>query len=209
MERILLYISEAILFFLGWYGDSLDRSGQGKAPSCCWIAMPPTEAAVRRAGALVAIAAASALTRLPAAEHAALALLLHAVFLLGCAAVQLAPAHRAVASLARRAAEAARGMARGASSAARMRWAGFAGIVLLCPLLVAGDVRTEAAALDRVEDFVLYLMFLEGVWAIHLSMVTGRGTPPPPPLAAVAAEGEKLDGGEVNGVAPQSARALV
>ncbi|CAN6250165.1 unnamed protein product [Urochloa humidicola] len=71
--------------------------------------MSRAEAAIRRAGPLMALAAASALMGFPAGAEHAMLLALHALFLLGCAAVQLAPAHRAVAGLARRAAEATRG----------------------------------------------------------------------------------------------------
>jgi hypothetical protein len=150
--------------------------------------MPQTEAAIRRAGALVA----SALMRLPAAAvHVSLAL--HVLFLLGCAAVQLAPAHRAVAGLALRAAEAARarGVAALGASGAGLRRAGLAGI-LLYALHDAADVRTdvaaaeEASSLDKVKAFILFLVFLAAVWAVYLSMVTGRGAPALPRPSAAA-----------------------
>lgn len=75
---------------------------------------------------------------------------------------------------------------------------------------MAGDVRTEVAAyaetsLNKVKDLLLFLMFLAAVWAVYLSMVTGRGAQPPRPAAAE----EELDGGEVNAMAPWPARALV
>ncbi|CAL5070008.1 unnamed protein product [Urochloa decumbens] len=157
--------------------------------------MSQAEAAIRRAGALVALASASALMGFPAAEHPVL-LALHALFLLGCAAVQLAPAHRAVTVLAHRAAEAARRKALVAAAAAGLRWwwVGFAGIVLYS-LYEYADVQAEASSPDKVNAFLRFLLFLGAIWAIHLSMVTGRGAPPPRPSAAAAAED---DGGEIN-----------
>ncbi|CAD6262270.1 unnamed protein product [Miscanthus lutarioriparius] len=98
-----------------------------------------SEAAIRRAGAVVALAAASVLMAMgfPAVEERAhVVLALHAVLLLGCAAVLLSPAHGAVADLARRrrATEASRGTTSlGASArapAGLLRWLGFAGILL-------------------------------------------------------------------------------
>ncbi|KAJ1272812.1 hypothetical protein BS78_06G230600 [Paspalum vaginatum] len=154
------------------------------------------EADIRRAGLLVVIAAAAALTwllPLPAAEanKRVVLLALHAVLLLGCAAVQLAPAHRAVGDLLRRALPRAD---------AGLRWLGFA----LC-LYAAGDVgvRKAAAAADdnAKSSLVLFLMFLAAVWAVYLSMVTGTGKP--------AAE-EELDGGDADDdMAPFSAAPLV
>ena len=186
---------------------------------CYCIAMSQSEAAIRRAGAVVALAAASVLMAMgfPAVEERAhVVLALHAVLLLGCAAVLLSPAHGAVADLARRrrATEASRGTTSlGASArapAGLLRWLGFAGI-LLYVLYVAGDVaaRNKAAAeavaawLDTVRDFLLFLMFLVGVWAVCLSMVSGRAVPPPRSSAVAAvAEEEDPDGVEVNAMAP-------
>jgi hypothetical protein len=157
--------------------------------------MSQTEAAIRRAGALVAAASASALMRLPAGGHVSLAL--HVLLLLGCAAVQLAPAHRAVAGLARRAAEAARTreVAALGASGAGLRRAGLAGI-LLYALHDAADVRTDVAAeeeeeasVDKVKHFLLFFVFLAAVWAVYLSMVTGRGAPAPPRPSAAAQDG--------------------
>ncbi|CAL5030001.1 unnamed protein product [Urochloa decumbens] len=170
--------------------------------------MSTTEAAIRRAGAAVAGAAASALMRVPAPEaHEHVVLALHALFLFGCAAVQLAPAHRAAACLARRAAEeAARGIALGAS-AAGLRWVGF-GCVLLYAIYVAGDdvrAEAEASSVDKVKDLLLFLVFLTAVWAVYLSMVTGRGVPQPRPEE----EDDELRGGEVDAMAPRPARVLV
>jgi len=174
-----------------------------------------SDAAIRRAGAVLALAAASALIMgFPAvAARAHVVLALHAILLLGCAAVLLSPAHGAVADLARRrrATEASRGTTSlGASArapAGLLRWLGFAGI-LLYVLYVAGDVaaRNKAAAeavaawLDTVRDFLLFLMFLVGVWAVCLSMVSGRAVPPP--RSSAVAEEEDPDGVEVNAMAP-------
>ncbi|CAL5070004.1 unnamed protein product [Urochloa decumbens] len=157
--------------------------------------MSRAEAAIRQAGALVALAAASALMlRFPATGHAVL-LALHALFLLGCAAVQLAPAHRAVAGLARRAAEAARGKVLRASAAGLWRWVGFAGILLYAFYdYEAAEVRAEASSPVKVKAFLLFLVFLGAVWAVYLSMVTGSGAPAPRPSAAAAED----DGGELN-----------
>jgi hypothetical protein len=175
---------------------------------CCCIAMSQSqsEAAIRRTGAVVALAAASALMAMgfPAIEaRAHVVLALHAILLLGCAAVLLSPAHGAVADLARRATEAVRRTALGASARAPtglLRWLGFAGIVLYA-FYVASDVAArneaaaEAASLDTVKDFLLFLMFLAGVWAVYLSMIRERGGPPPRPAAAAE---EDPDYGEVN-----------
>jgi hypothetical protein len=161
--------------------------------------MSQTEAAIRRAGALVALVSASALTRLPAGGRVSLAL--HVLFLLGCATVQLAPAHCAVSGLARRVAEAARtrGVAALSASAAGLRRAGLAGI-LFYALHDATDVRTDVAAAeeasspDKVKAFVLFLVFLAAVWAVYLSMVTGRGAPALPRPSAAAED----DVGDLN-----------
>ncbi|CAN6236257.1 unnamed protein product [Urochloa humidicola] len=157
--------------------------------------MSRAEAAIRRAGALMALAAASALMLpfLAGAEHHAVLLALHALFLLGCAAVQLSPAHRAVVGLARQAAEAVRGKALGASAAGLRRWAGFAGIVFYALYEIA-DVQAEAEALGKVKAFLLFPVFLGAVWAVYLSMVTGRGAPAPQPSAAATED----DGDELN-----------
>ncbi|XP_066342915.1 uncharacterized protein [Miscanthus floridulus] len=182
--------------------------------------MSQSEAAIRRAGAVVALAAASALMAMgfPAVEaRAHVVLPLHAILLLGCAAVLLSPAHGAVADLARqrRATEAARGTAAlGASARApagfSLRWLGFAGIVLYT-LYMAGYVaaRNEAAAEavaawpDTVRDFLLFLLFLVGVWAVCPPMVRGRAAPPPRSSAVAAvAEEEDPDSVEVNAMAP-------
>ncbi|CAN6269297.1 unnamed protein product [Urochloa humidicola] len=159
--------------------------------------MSRTEAAIRRAGATVALTSACVLMRIPAPEaHEHVMLALHALFLLGCAAV---------ANLARRAAEAARGMALGAS-AAWLRRVGFAGVLLYALYYVAaGDVRAEASSVDKdkVKDILLFIVFLVAVWAVYLSMVTGRGGPQPLP------EEEELDGGEVGAaMAPRPAHTL-
>ncbi|CAL5070002.1 unnamed protein product [Urochloa decumbens] len=170
--------------------------------------MSRTETAVRRAGAAVALAAASALMRIPAPEaHEHAVLPLHVLFLLGCAAVQLAPAHRAVSALARRAAEAARGMALGASAAELLRWVGFDGVLLYALYVAGGDVRAEASVVDKVKDLIPFLVFLAAVWAVYLSMVTGRGAPQPRPAAEE--EDDELHGGDVDAMAPWSARVLV
>ncbi|CAD6262268.1 unnamed protein product [Miscanthus lutarioriparius] len=133
------------------------------------------------------------------AARAHVVLALHAILLLGCAAVLLSPAHGTVANLARRA------TALGAPARAPvglLRWLGFAGIVLYT-LYVTGDVaaRKEAAAEaewpDTVKGFLLFLMFLVGVWAVYLSLMRERGGPPRP-LATAAAEPEaSLDRVEV------------
>ncbi|XP_066347362.1 uncharacterized protein [Miscanthus floridulus] len=173
-----------------------------------------SEATIRRAGAVVALAAASVLMAMgfPAVEERAhVVLALHAVLLLGCAAVLLSPGHGPVADLARRATEASRGTTSlGASArapAGLLRWLGFAGILLY----VAGDVaaRNKAAVeavatwLDTVRDFLLFLMFLVGVWAVCLSMVSGMAVPPPRSSAVAAvAEEEDPDGVEVNAMEP-------
>jgi hypothetical protein len=57
-----------------------------------------------------------------------------------------------------------------------LRWLGFAAIVLYV-LYVAGDVaarngaaaeaEAEAVSLDTVKTFLLFLMFLAGVWAVY------------------------------------------
>ncbi|XP_066347928.1 uncharacterized protein [Miscanthus floridulus] len=153
-----------------------------------------SEAAIRRAGAVLALAAASALIMgfpaVTARAHVVLAL--HAILLLGCAAVLLSPAHGAVADLARRA------TALGAPARAPvglLRWLGFAGIVLYT-LYVTGDVaaRKEAAAEaewpDTVKGFLLFLMFLVGVWAVYLSMTRERGGPPRPLATAAMSQSQ-------------------
>ncbi|CAN6236256.1 unnamed protein product [Urochloa humidicola] len=175
--------------------------------------MSRTEAAIRRAGAAVALAAASALMHIPTPEaksHAVLAL--HALFLLGCAAVQLAPAHRAVAGLARRAAEeATRWTVLFSASAAELRWVGFASVQLYALYVAGGGMRAEASSPepDKVKDLLLFLVFLAAVWAVYLSMVTGRGPPQPRPAAAAAEEEDELHGGEVDAMAPRPARVTV
>ncbi|CAL5025422.1 unnamed protein product [Urochloa decumbens] len=176
--------------------------------------MSRAEVAIRRAGAAVTLAAACALMRIPAPEaHEHVVLALHAAFLLGAAAVQLAPAHRTVAALVRRAAaQAADGMALGASTAGLLRWVGFAGGLFYALYVAGGDVRAEASSVDKVKDLLLFLVFLAAVWAVYLSMVTGRGCAPQPRPAAPAAveEEEELDGGEeVDAMAPRPARVLV
>jgi hypothetical protein len=60
-----------------------------------------------------------------------------------------------------------------------------------------------AAWPDTVRDFLLFLMFLVGVWAVCLSMVSGRAAPPPRSSAVAAvAEEEDPDCMEVNAMAP-------
>ncbi|CAN6250164.1 unnamed protein product [Urochloa humidicola] len=162
--------------------------------------MSRTEAAIRRAGAAMAITAACALMRIPAPEahrHAVLAL--HALFLLGAAAVQLAGLARG----------AARVMALGGgASAAGLRRVGFAGVVLYALYYVAGgDVRAAEASpdKDKVKDLLLFVGFLAAVWAVYLSMITGRGDAPQP----LPEEEERLDGGEVGAaMAPRPAHVL-
>jgi hypothetical protein len=127
-------------------------------------------------------------------------LALHAILLLGCAAVLLSPAHGAVADLARRATEAVRRTALGALARAPtglLRWLGFAGIVLYA-LSVA-----EAASPDTVKDFLLFLMFLVGVWAVYLSMIRERpqrtpATAAAEPDASLNRAEEDTDSGEVS-----------
>ncbi|KAL6651387.1 hypothetical protein ACP70R_010312 [Stipagrostis hirtigluma subsp. patula] len=135
------------------------------------------EAAVRRRAGppLVALVAASALKlvifpEVAGRRHVALTLALHAVFMLGCAAVLLSPAHRTLAELARRAAETFRAPARAATE---LRWAGFACIVF-CTVYAAAGRRTETAV-GQVNGFILFLVFLVGVWAVSLSMLTVGG----------------------------------
>ncbi|KAG2574777.1 hypothetical protein PVAP13_7KG347800 [Panicum virgatum] len=137
---------------------------------------------MRRAGALVGLAAASALVLVlfpaPAAgerRYADLVLALFAALLLGCAAVLLSPARRAVARLARRGVEAAGGP----------RWFGFAGVVFYAAYVIGDAWRQPPAAaavsVDKVNGF---LVFLAGVWTVNMSVLAGRGSRP------AAAEGE-------------------
>ncbi|CAO2043742.1 unnamed protein product [Urochloa humidicola] len=169
-----------------------------QAPRCRdQRAVPRTEEAMRRAGALVALAAASALVLVlftaPAAvermrRYAVLALALFVSLLLGCAAVLLSPAHRGVAQLGRRAVEIFTVAWRGATD---LRWVGFTGM-LIYAVYVIGDVRKPAAAatkvssVDMVNSLLPFLVFLAGALAVNLSMLIGRGSkpaPPPPPRA--------------------------
>ncbi|KAL6843917.1 hypothetical protein ACP4OV_026488 [Aristida adscensionis] len=158
-------------------------------------------AAVRRAGALVAAAAALGLlfVLFPTAqgrnERFTLTTtpLMFATLLLGCAAVLLSPAHRAVAEHARRAADASRENFHALRRAAvEPRWAGFTCIVFYT-LHAAGDMPEAAAAevsVQKVDGLILFLVFLVGVWTVTLSLRTRRAPRP-------AAE-EELDGGQVN-----------
>jgi hypothetical protein len=130
----------------------------------------------------LALAAASTLIMgFPAvAARAHVVLALHAILLLGCAAVLLSPAR------ARRIAAVARLRRHRALHALRDR---------------RRRARKEAAAEaewpDTVKGFLLFLMFLVGVWAVYLSMMRERGGPPRP-LATAAAEPEaSLDRAEV------------
>ena len=158
--------------------------------------MPWPEEAMRRAGALVALAAASALVLMlfpaPATvenRYADLVLALFAALLLGCAAVLLSPARHAVARLARRGVEAAGGT----------RWFGFAGVVFYAAY-VAGAAWKQppapaAVSVDKVNGFLFFLIFLAGVRTVNMSVLTGKGSRP------AAAEGE-LGGWEVDTVLP-------
>ncbi|KAL6843919.1 hypothetical protein ACP4OV_026490 [Aristida adscensionis] len=144
-------------------------------------------AAVRRAGALVAAASALGLLLVlfPPAAHGrservtlTTTLAMFATLLLGCAAVLLSPAHRAVAKASRE-----------IQRAAEPRWAGFTCIVF-CTLHAAGDMPPAAAAgvsvLGVNGGLILFLVFLIGVWTVTLSVRTGRA--PRPPAAAVEEE---------------------
>ena len=158
--------------------------------------MPWPEEDMRRAGALVALAAASALVLMlfpaPATvenRYADLVLALFAALLLGCAAVLLSPARRAVARLARRGVEAAGGP----------RWFGFAGVVFYAAYVIGDAWRqppsAAAVSVDKVNGFLFFLVFLAGVWTVNMSVLTGRGSRP------AAVEGE-LYGGEVDAMLP-------
>jgi hypothetical protein len=167
--------------------------------------MPPSEEAIpiRRAGTLVALAAAAVLVLVlfpaPAAlepRYVVLVLGLFVAFLFGSAAVLLSPAHRADAHLAQRDAEAA----------GELRWVGFTGIAFYAAYVVGlSHARNQppvaAASVDKVNGFILFMVFLAGVWTLNMSVVTvtGRGSPPPP--AAAVAE-EELGGGEVDAMIP-------
>ena len=154
--------------------------------------MPWPEEAMRRSGALVALAAASALVLVlfpaPAAvdrRYVDLVLALFSALLLGCAAVLLSPARRAVARLARRAVEAAGGP----------RWFGFAGVVFYAAYVVGNAWKQPPAAaaavsVDKVNSFLFFLVFLAGVWTV-MSVLTGKGS-----RSAAA------DGGEVDAMLP-------
>lgn len=171
--------------------------------------MPRTEEALRRAGSVVALAAAAALACMllpvPAAverRYAVLVLALLVALQVGCAAVLLSLARRAVAQLARRALEAAREISAAPWRAAtELRWAGFTATVF-CVAYVVGDVRSEPPAeKDASEDgWLLFLVFLVGVLTVNLSMITGRDSEPPPAVE------ERHDGGEVNVMIPASVR---
>ncbi|NP_001168557.1 uncharacterized protein LOC100382338 [Zea mays] len=126
------------------------------------------EAYTRRAGAAVALAAASALTTgFPALEpRAHVVLALHAILLLGCAAVLLSPAHG----------DGGPEAARGTTVLGSLRWLGFAGMALS-----ALHVDAEEAPRGTVRDLLLFLVFLAGVWGVYLSMVRGRGEGVPRP----------------------------
>jgi len=156
--------------------------------------MPWPEEDMRRAGALVALAAASALVLVlfpaPAVvdrRYVDLMLALFSALLLGCAAVLLSPARRAVARLGRRPAEAAGGP----------RWVGFAGVVFYAGCVV-GDAWKEPASVSVgkvIRCFLFFLVFVAGVWTVNMSVLTGRGSRP------AAVEGE-LYGGEVDAMLP-------
>ncbi|CAN6236258.1 unnamed protein product [Urochloa humidicola] len=170
--------------------------GSEPAPHCRnRSAMPRTEEAMRRAGALAAVSA-LALVLFPAPAvvergYAVLVLALFVALLLGCAAVLLSPAHRGVAQLARRAVETAVEIFAVAwRRAPDLRWVGFTGM-LICAVYVIGDVRKlppvaakEKVSADMVSGLLPFLLFLAGALAVNLSMLTGTGTdpaPPPPP----------------------------
>lgn len=159
------------------------------------------EAFTRRAGAAVALAAASALTTgFPALEpRAHVVLALHAILLLGSAAVLLhSPAHGGPEA------------ARGTTVLGSLRWLGFAGMALSA-LHVDGGVAARSEAADEaprgtVRGFLLFLVFLAGVWGVYLSMVRGRGAPAPQPRTATE---EDANGGEANAMSMTDARVVV
>lgn len=139
----------------------------------------------------MALAAASALVLVlfpaPAAvdrRYVDLVLALFSALLLGCAAVLLSPARRAVARLGRRPAEAAGGP----------RWVGFAGVVFYAGCVV-GDAWKEPASVSVGKVIRCFLVFVAGVWTVKMSVLTGRGSRP------AAVEGE-LYGGEVDAMLP-------
>ncbi|TVT97670.1 hypothetical protein EJB05_57073, partial [Eragrostis curvula] len=131
----------------------------GRAATELWTAL-----AVRRAGAFAALGAASVLLVL---VHAAVEeelrrgvlLAAYAVLLLGCGAVLVSPAHRAVADLASRLASQIAKKIHGASARAKtvMRWAGFA-CVAFC--YAAADVRGAAPAEKVDNGLLLFPLFL-------------------------------------------------
>jgi hypothetical protein len=142
-----------------------------------------TEAAVRRTGALVALAAASVLVQLvlfPSIEKIKHAMLfVYTIFLLGSAAVLLSPAYRSVEEFVRRDIHVSSSRANTVS-----RWAGFA-CISFC---AAAD-----GAANKSNGMLLFLPFLVGVWAVSLSMPPSRDPTPfpmwqclptPPPAAA-------------------------
>ncbi|KAK8449651.1 hypothetical protein SEVIR_7G250875v4 [Setaria viridis] len=157
-----------------------------------------TEAAMRRAGAFVTLAAASALVLLlfpaPAAVDRGYELVpilaLFVALLLGCAAVLLSPAATAPA-------RAILAVQWRAATARELRWVGFTAVVFCAGHVVRAVVREEPAAeeeevsTDKVGAVaILSLVFLAGVWTVNLSVLTGRvgsrsvTQPPPPPLQA-------------------------
>ncbi|XP_062230544.1 uncharacterized protein LOC133928297 [Phragmites australis] len=155
------------------------------APPAGYLLSPPeTEATMRRTGALLAITSASALvpfTTVVGSMHVMLMLALFVTLLLGCAMVLLSPAYRDVAVVAVRSLEILAARARAATG---LRWAGLAVIMFYA----AGNLRAEAAkgaSVDKVNGFILFLVFLAGVWTVNLSMLTRRGSRPPAgPVAA-------------------------
>lgn len=132
----------------------------------------------------MALAAASALTTgFPALEpRAHVVLALHAILLLGCAAVLLlSPAHGGPEA------------ARGTTVLGSLRWLGFAGMALS-----ALHVDAEEAPRGTVRGLLLFLVFLAGVWGVYLSMLRGRGAPAPQPRPSATAAEEDANGEEAN-----------
>lgn len=153
----------------------------------------------------MALAAASALTTgFPALEpRAHVVLALHAILLLGCAAVLLSPAHG----------DGGPEAARGTTVLGSLRWLGFAGMALSA-LHVDGGVAARSEAAEEaprgtVRGLLLFLVFLAGVWGVYLSMVRERGAPAPQPLPAATAAEEDANGGEANAMSMTDARVVV
>jgi hypothetical protein len=159
-----------------------------------------TEAAMRRTGASVALAAASALVILlfpaPAAVERGYVVPVLALFvalLLGCAAVLLSTAAAA-------AARAILAVQWRTATARELRWVGFTAAVFCAGVghVVRTVVREEPAAAKEEEVSVgkvgavaiLFLVFLAGVWTVNLSVgrVGSRPAPPPPPLQEASEE---------------------